>query len=145
MHILLDDQDKPRVANNEYFFSISHSWPYVAVVISPYVEAGIDIQCWHPRMEKLQSKFLSAEEQQLFKNDTSLITMAWCAKEAAYKWQGMRGVEFIDHLPIVSYYPQVGKYHMSIYLQLIQPKERISLECLIEQDFACAVVTNLQP
>ena len=51
-------------------------------------------------MAEIQHKFLSDIEQQIFQNDPRLITVAWCAKEAVYKWQGRRGVEFIDHLQI---------------------------------------------
>src|ERR1035437_1747349 len=41
-----DEHDKPRIDNNHFFFSISHSWPYIAVVVDPLSEAGIDIQTW---------------------------------------------------------------------------------------------------
>lgn|GEM_PF-342016 len=101
--ILPDGEDKPRVPDNRYFFSISHSWPYVAAVISPYAEAGIDIQCWRPRMQTLRHKFLSQEEQLLVGDDDKRITLAWCAKEAAYKWQGRRGVEFSEHLALTRF------------------------------------------
>src|SRR5690606_11256006 len=79
-----DPNDKPRVADNQYYFSISHSWPFVTAVIRKNAEAGIDIQKWHPRILKLQSKFLSPEEQLMTRNDEQIITLAWCAKEAAY-------------------------------------------------------------
>ncbi len=142
LDIQSDEHDKPRVANNDYYFSISHSWPYVAVVVSPYVECGIDIQCWHPRMQVLQNKFLSPDEQQYFNNDTRLITLAWSAKEAAYKWQGRRGVEFIDHLPIKKYSETEYYYHIDIELQLTTPKMLISSQGIVRQDFACAYIVH---
>ncbi len=142
LNIFPDEHDKPRVDDNHYFFSISHSWPYVAAVVSPYVEAGIDIQCWHPRMEMLQNKFLSLEEQKYFKNDTQLITLAWSAKEAAYKWQGRRGVEFIDHLPITSYNKNEYYHNFDIHLQLTDPMMQISAQGIVRQDFACAYIVH---
>ncbi|MEZ5017904.1 MAG: 4'-phosphopantetheinyl transferase superfamily protein [Flavipsychrobacter sp.] len=142
LNIQKDEHDKPRLANNEYYFSISHSWPYVAAVVSPYVECGIDIQCWHKRMEALQNKFLSPEEQAYFNNDTKLITLAWSAKEAAYKWQGRRGVEFIDHLPLVNFKEQEFHYDLDIELQLTNPKMEISSQGVIRQDFACAYIVH---
>lgn len=142
LNIQKDEHDKPRLQNNEYYFSISHSWPYVAAVVSPYVECGIDIQCWHPRMERLQNKFLSEREQAYFNNDTKLITLAWSAKEAAYKWQGRRGVEFIDHLPIVKYEADEFHYNMDIKLQLTSPAMLISSQGIIRQDFACACIIH---
>lgn len=142
LNIAPDEHDKPRVDNNHYYFSISHSWPYVAAVVSPYVEAGIDIQCWHPRMEMLQNKFLSKEEQQFFKNDSKLITLAWSAKEAAYKWQGRRGVEFIDHLPIRKFIENEYSYNFDLFLQLTAPKLQLDVQGIVRQDFACAYVIH---
>jgi phosphopantetheinyl transferase len=139
-----DEHDKPRIDDNQYYFSISHSWPYVAAVVSPYVEAGIDIQCWHQRMEKLQNKFLSPAEQLFFKNDPQLITLAWSAKEAAYKWQGRRGVEFIDHLPIHFFGKNENFYNIKINLQLTAPQLDITVLGLLEHDFSCALVVHNQ-
>src|SRR4051812_28422574 len=39
-----DEHEKPRVADDAHYFSISHSRPYIAVVVDPVSEAGIDIQ-----------------------------------------------------------------------------------------------------
>src|ERR1044071_1284189 len=100
LNIRPDEHDKPRIDDNQYYFSISHSWPYVAVVVSPYVECGIDIQTWHPKVEKIRHKFLSPGEQTMFGEDPRMITLAWSSKEAVYKWQGRRGVDFIEHLPV---------------------------------------------
>jgi 4'-phosphopantetheinyl transferase len=137
-----DEHDKPRLEGNQYYFSISHSFPYVAAVVSPYVECGIDIQVWHPHMERLQHKFLSAEEQSYFQNDPKMLTLAWSAKEAAYKWQGRRGVEFIDHLPIVDYDPERDMQDINIFLQLISQKLRVLTKGIVEQYFVCSYVSN---
>lgn len=142
MNIRPDEHDKPRIDNNQYYFSISHSWPYVAAVVSPYVECGIDIQCWHPRMEKLQNKFLSSREQSFFRNDPKLITLAWSVKEAGYKWQGRRGVDFIEHLPIMSINQNHPNYNINILFQLTKEKMNISMKGLLEKDFSLAYVTH---
>ena len=156
--ILPDAEDKPRIPDNQYFFSISHSWPYVAAVISPYADAGVDIQCWHPRMLTLRHKFLSPEEQALVGDDEQKITLAWCAKEAAYKWQGRRGVEFSEHLVLTRFTPgaDLGEYGMwrpnplpsadifniEINLKLLNPEQVISLTGIVNQSFAFCVVRN---
>jgi 4'-phosphopantetheinyl transferase len=142
LNIKPDIHDKPRIDDNQYFFSISHSYPYVAAVVSPYVECGIDIQVWHPRMELLQRKFLSQREQELFKNDPKLITMAWCAKEAAYKWQGRRGVEFADHLVITHFGQEDQKHNITIHLQLTVPKMEITSESIVGKEFCYSVIGN---
>ncbi len=142
LNIEIDEHDKPRVKNDEYYFSISHSWPYVAAVVSPYVDAGIDIQCWHPRMEKLQHKFLSHREQSFFNDDSKLITLAWSVKEAAYKWQGRRGVEFVDHLIIEDFRKKEYHYNFDVKLELTTPKLQISSQGIVRQDFACAYIVH---
>ena len=93
-------------------------------------------------MELLQNKFLSAEEQRLFKNDPKLITLAWSAKEAAYKWQGRRGVEFIEHLLIRFFEKKDEIYNIDIFLDLMTPAILLNLECRIYADFSCALVLN---
>jgi 4'-phosphopantetheinyl transferase len=139
-----DQHDKPRIDNNRFFFSISHSWPYIAAVIDPYNEAGIDIQTWHPNIERIQHKFLSPGEQQLFHNNSRLLTLAWCAKEAAYKWNGKRGVDFIDHLPISFFNNKPDNYDIAIYFTLSKIPQMISVESIINTHFACSYVSNAQ-
>lgn len=142
LNIRPDEHDKPRIDNNEYYFSISHSWPYVAAVVSPYVECGIDIQCWHPNIERIQHKFLSHAEQDIIGADPKLITLAWSAKEAAYKWQGRRGVEFIDHMPINAQGKDHDYHNINIFMHLTEPAREILIQGVVEQDFSCAFVVN---
>ncbi len=143
MSIGKDEHDKPRIEDNEYYFSISHSWPYVAAMIDPHNEAGIDIQTWHHNIGRIQDKFLSEAEQKLFHNE-QLITLAWCAKEAAYKWNGKRGVDFIEHLPIEYFDNNPENYEMTIFFKLSELPQVIQLNGLIHSDFACSFVINSQ-
>jgi phosphopantetheinyl transferase len=142
LNIKPDKHDKPRIDNNEFYFSISHSWPYVAAVVSPYVECGIDIQCWHPRMETLQHKFLSAEERAMVNNDAQLITLLWSVKEAAYKWQGRRAVEFADHMNVLKIEENEHNYNIKLFMQLTAPKREIITQGIVKQDFTCAFVVH---
>ena len=138
-----DEHDKPRIPENEFFFSISHSWPWVAVVIDPYEEAGIDIQTWHPRIADIRHKFLTDEEQVSFA-DTQLLTLAWCAKEAVYKWNGRRRVDFKEHLPIDFFKKRGNLYDMIIYFKSKDMPKMVFLENLIDVDFACSYVIRGQ-
>ncbi|MEI8278640.1 MAG: 4'-phosphopantetheinyl transferase superfamily protein [Bacteroidota bacterium] len=144
LNIRPDMHDKPRLADDEYFFSISHSWPYVAVVVSPYHESGIDIQTWHPRITDIQHKYLSKEEQAIFQDDNQLLTAAWSAKEAAYKWYGRRAVDFIFNLPIVFYDKKLEDFNINIYINLTTPAKMITIDGFLNDDFACAFVSKAQ-
>ena len=140
LHIAPDEHDKPRLPHNQYYFSISHSYPYVAAVVSPYVECGVDIQVPHPRMLQLQQKFLSLPEQQLCGGDEQLITTAWSAKEAAYKWQGRRGVEFDEHMIIEKIEKNEESVIFNISMNLLQLEHPITVKGLSVADFSFATV-----
>lgn len=142
LHIAPDEHDKPRLPNNQYYFSISHSYPYVAVVVSPYVECGVDIQVPHPRMLQLQHKFLSESERQLCSGDEQLITLAWSAKEAAYKWQGRRGVEFDEHMIIEKIEKGGDDIIFNISMKLLQLKAPITVKGLSVYAFSFATVLH---
>ncbi len=136
-----DEHDKPRLPDDEWFFSISHSYPYVAVVIDPVCEAGIDIQIPTAKIENIKHKFLSEDEQDMLSHDPALFNLAWSAKEAAYKWNGRRKVEFIEELPIAFY---GNNSELMIYSKLKPRPQMIFIETIITPDFACAYVARAQ-
>jgi phosphopantetheinyl transferase len=136
--ILRDEHDKPQLPDREFHFSISHSFPYVACIISTDSAVGIDIQCWHKSILALQRKFLSEQEQLHCENESRKITLAWSIKEAAYKYQGLRGVEFIEHLPILKWEEKDELFDIVIKLQLTSPIENVNVKGLLFNDFALA-------
>lgn len=134
--ILADEHDKPQIPNQTLQFSISHSFPYAACIISKQAAVGIDIQCWHKSMLALQNKFLSPQEQFFCHGDEQKITQAWTAKEAAYKYQGRRGVDFKKHLVIKNWTEQDGLTNIIINFKLNNPEHSKELNSLIFNDFA---------
>jgi phosphopantetheinyl transferase len=147
-HIAADIHDKPRLPENQYFFSISHSHPYVAAVISDTEECGIDIQVWHKRIESIAHMFIGPGE--IVGRDIKDLTMAWSAKEAAYKWYGRRGADFIRDLPIrllvqetTAHYPDhiPEPYYADMQCFGIP----VSPKCLMYKDFALAYLVGHRP
>jgi phosphopantetheinyl transferase len=147
-HIAADIHDKPRLPGNQYFFSISHSFPYVAAVISDAEECGIDIQTWPKRIENIAHMFLGPDE--LLAREPKTLTLAWSAKEAAYKWHGRRGADFIRDLPIrllveestlhpLPDVPEPFLVDMQCFGLAVQPK------CFIYKDFALAYLVRHRP
>jgi len=131
-----DENDKPQVPDETIQFSITHSFPYAACIISKQGSAGIDIQCWHKNMGALQHKFLTQNEQILCGNDAHRITQAWSAKEAAYKYQGLRGINFKEHLLIENWVEQADATNITINFKLNTPEYSKQLNSLIFNDFA---------
>jgi len=68
--------------------------------------------------------------------------MAWCAKEAAYKWQGKRGVEFNEHLEIKNFQNNATDFDMEVHLHLMSPSKLIMAKSFIDDGFACSYIVN---
>lgn len=98
--IILSPSGRPYLPNESLKFSISHSYPYIAAIINEENPVGIDIQKYQEKIVRLQDKFLSPIEQEICNNDITDITLAWTAKEAAFKWYALGEVDFINHMPI---------------------------------------------
>lgn len=136
--IITGTNKKPCLPGNRHHFSISHSFPYVACYYHADQAVGIDIQCWHPRILSLRHKFLSPAEQALFGEDEQMNTLAWCGKEAAFKFQNLAGVDFIKHLPVSDFSKGAEDYYFKINLNLTSPLFRLNLKGLIFNDFSFA-------
>jgi 4'-phosphopantetheinyl transferase EntD len=105
-NILLTATGKPFLLDESYFFSISHSTDFVAVIISTKSNVGIDIQHVVPKIEHIKQKFLTEVEMELLSNlsisHKEQFTFAWTIKEAMFKYFDDSGVDFKQHLNISS-------------------------------------------
>jgi phosphopantetheinyl transferase len=137
--IYADEHDKPQIPNQTLQFSISHSFPYAACIISKRAAVGIDIQSWHKSIAALQYKFLTPQEQIFCGVDEQKITQAWTAKEAAYKYQGRRGVDFKEHLVIENWEEYEDYTDIKINFKLNSPAHCKTLNSLIFNDFALSI------
>ena len=102
--IKVNSVGKPYLENGNYYFSISHSGDYAAVIISDHSNVGIDIEKANQKIEKIKNKFSSTQEVELFANHAidliDSLTMIWSTKEAMYKWYGKSMIDFKKHLCI---------------------------------------------
>ncbi len=79
---------------------------------------GIDVEMVRPKIELIQHKFLSEEEQELLPAaNAQWLTLLWSCKEAVYKWYGKGGVDFKRHIIItnISINDNQGHSGMQIY------------------------------
>lgn len=94
-----NNDGKPLLLNYPMFgLSITHSYPYVAAIISKRAEVGIDVE--HPREKllKLAPRFLSNEELADAGNQIQKICLYWCAKETLFKYYSKGNVVFKEEL-----------------------------------------------
>ena len=130
---------KPFLEGENLFFSISHSFPFVGVVVDSQKQTGIDVQTLQPKILKLQHKFLSPAEQVFCDNNPELITLAWAAKEAAFKKYGLGAVDFIKHMPITQMDILDRNAELTMQFSREIPSTKIYLQGGLEADFAWSV------
>jgi phosphopantetheinyl transferase len=109
--ILIADTRKPYLENEAYHFSISHCGDYAAVIVSKTRRVGVDIEMPSYKVEKIKHKFLTMEELGMVTRELSvfdgesfrgfeMITLLWSCKEAVFKWYGLGGVDFKEHMTL---------------------------------------------
>ena len=140
--VVRDEHNKPHLPDSAFYFSVSHSWPYIAAVVDTRQDAGIDIQVWTPRIMDIKTKFLSDAELEWCHNQHELVTLAWCSKEAIYKWHGRKGVSFKNHLPISSIKQSDEGYDVVIDFQLAPVPHPVLLKGIIDAHFSCVWVAH---
>lgn len=130
---------KPYLVEEPLHFSITHSFPYIGVAINFEKEIGIDVQTIQERIHRIQYKFLSEQEQLITENKTGKITLAWAAKEAAFKRYGLGSVDFIQHMPITEM--QFQDDMATLKMAFSKDADIFDIDLLggIEHDFAWSV------
>lgn len=77
---------EPYLVPNDFFISISHSFPYASLAISKQ-RIGIDLEKINPKILKIKHKFLHDNELIWTNNQNELeyLIIIWTVKEALYK------------------------------------------------------------
>ena len=96
------DSGKPYMNEPRGHLSVSHSGSYSAVIYSPSLRVGIDIERIHEKILRVAHKFVSEKDAAfiapLFRMQQ--LVVIWAAKEALYKLIGDTGVDFREHLTV---------------------------------------------
>ena len=119
--IRVNKHGRPFLEDGSRHFSISHSANMVAAVVSRDCGVGVDVEFITPRVLKVAPRFLGVNERQWLSEYPGLVdpitgalggneamrvcTLMWSAKEAAYKWLGIPGLDFADSLEIEAFTP----------------------------------------
>lgn len=96
---------KPFLKDNSFFISISHTKGYVAVILSPVAEVGIDIEQYGQRIQKVAHKFMRADEEAgVYAGESTWgLLLHWSAKETMFKCMNTAEVDFREHLHITPF------------------------------------------
>lgn len=123
-HLLKEEKEicylpsgKPRLADDSYHISISHTRGYVAVILG-HTPVGIDIEQYGTRVRRVAGRFMRSDEQALpyRGDDTWSLLLHWSAKEVMFKCLDAVEVDFCRDLQIEPFRPQVqGQFHAREY------------------------------
>jgi len=96
-HVLYHPTRRPFLAESHAHLSISHSFPYVAVLLSNSFSVGVDVESFNRPFVEVSDKYLSIQEKKWVDlNDNHRLALIWSAKEALYKLPGMEGLTGAD-------------------------------------------------
>jgi len=100
--ILHTSTGKPFVEDNRVKISFSHSREWIAVMIHPLMEVGVDIEQPTEKLKNIADRFLGKEEKSDFKTADNLdyLRIIWSAKEALYKIIGNDAYNFSAKLRV---------------------------------------------
>lgn len=92
----MDEHGKPYLPDLDYHISLSHSYDYASVIIGKTKKVGVDIELIKHKIKSIKHKFLTDIElaQKQVGDNIDGLYVCWCAKEAIYKWNGRKGLEF---------------------------------------------------
>lgn len=100
--ITYDKFGKPGFVHGLPAFSVSHSGPYSAAIVSTRREVGIDIEKLGTRIFRVSDRFLSEQEKNQLGQDNRMekTVIHWGIKEALYKLHGRPEVEFSTDIEV---------------------------------------------
>lgn len=91
----------PLLPEGKGFIGVSHSRHSVALCYSPTHPCAVDIESSERNFERLITRFLTPEEQQLSRHP-AFPCIAWCAKESLYKLARRRELNLLSDLQILA-------------------------------------------
>lgn len=100
-----NEDGKPFLKNSKHQISISHTNGLVCIMLSALDAVGVDVELISDRVEKIKHKFLKdselAQRSGLDKDNQLLwLLLAWCAKEALYKYTARIYFDFKAHFTL---------------------------------------------
>jgi phosphopantetheinyl transferase len=112
------DNGRPYLQNLATEISISHTKDYVAIILHPDEDQGIDIESLNRDFSAVEKKALSEDEIDDLSNKNRVLQLAiyWCAKEAIYKRMSLSGVDFAEQIELERFTPhEEGELEATFY------------------------------
>lgn len=100
--IVYNELGKPSLEGENTYLSISHSGPFVAVIVHPEFAVGIDVEMTGDRIYRVSHKFVNDIERSWIsaEHEMLMLYIIWGAKECAFKIYGLGSIDFRDDLRV---------------------------------------------
>jgi phosphopantetheinyl transferase len=157
--IQLADTKKPYLENELFHFSISHCGDFAAVIVSTHNRVGIDVELVSEKTGRIQNKFVSQAEMELFKTLWTAgagvnqngdlpsplyhqLTLIWSCKEAVFKWYGLGEVDFKKHMLLQHVETGDGKLFLTTMLFQKEGPQPIQLQSRFFENLCLSYVVT---
>lgn len=98
--LVKNEHGKPYLRNSRYQISLSHSFPYVAVILHLEKPVGIDLEQPKEKLLRVAPRVLSATERADAGDIIVKHCIYWCAKETLIKIYGKKDLVLAENLQI---------------------------------------------
>lgn len=136
---------KPYLVDQSYHISISHTKGFVAIALDKKHPVAVDIERISPRVQKLQSRFMSeTEEKQLSINQPIIHALLhWSAKETLFKYLDENDIEFKSQLHIHAFEPVVGEWdECTAHETRTEKQQRFTIRYQVSNEYVITALSN---
>jgi 4'-phosphopantetheinyl transferase len=98
-----DAHGKPFPVGSDYQLSLSHSFPYAAVLLDAYQSVGIDLEQPKEKLLRIAPRMFHPTELADAGTDLIKLCIYWCAKEALVKVYGKKDLTFAKSLLVAPF------------------------------------------
>ncbi len=105
--IVKDEFGKPFPEGYDYQLSLSHSFPFVAVLLDKYESVGIDLEQPKEKLLRIAPRIHSEDELKDAGTDIIKHCIYWCAKETLIKIYGKKDLIFSENMKILPFQRQM--------------------------------------
>ncbi len=131
-NLVYSPEGKPSPENSSAHLSVSHSHGLLVVALNKKEPVGVDIELLRDKVVRVQHKFLSPTEITESAGDLERLVTFWAAKEALYKYYGLKELDFCNHLRVQLAPSFTGEIEKGVYKKrLLLGKEKIKQHILV--------------
>ena len=134
-----DPNGIPRLESGQQL-SISHTKNLAGIALGTK-PLGIDIEVFRPKIRRIATRFLHADETFVLKGDQVIekLTLIWTAKEALYKALNQKGIIFSEQLLVTPFQWGYKKGSAKVFFQ--GKSMDFSLNFIIEKVYCASLAT----